>query len=474
MDVLEQSAAYRKCRQMDFFSTRGAAQPRKITELFSKGLAEDGGLFTPTQWPSLAGANLSALKNASYPELCWSILSQFITAPEDREFYRSSILDSFDQFGKDPSPKLTLVGGKIWSLELFNTPTLAFKDYALFPLARLIVRALQKRKDQATILCATSGDTGASTAAAFAGMENCRAVILFPRGRVSEVQRMQITRTGAANIIPIEIDGDFDDCQRLVKEAFKLKRRTKNKLVSVNSINIVRLVLQSTYYFQAAMRLEGKGEAVNFIVPTGNMGNLFSAYIAKLMGAPIGKMIASSNENDTVPRLFSDQILRPEKTKATLSPSMDIQIPSNLERLIWWNKDKDAVGTQSVYRKLEADGQFSFRKPEMERLMKQFSAFRCSERNALETMRFHRASTKRYICPHSATAFAVADRVKSELNGPIVCVETAHAAKFPEASQRAFSSPTALPIGLQRLTANEEVFKTANANLEDVVRQFSY
>ena len=459
---------------MDFFSTRGAAQPRKITELFTRGLAEDGGLFTPTHWPSLESAKLSASKSYSYPELCWSILSQFITDHEDREFYRSSILEAFEGFGKDPSPQLTLVGGKIWSLELFNTPTLAFKDYALFPLARLIDRALQKRKDQATILCATSGDTGASTAAAFAGMENCRAVVLFPKGRVSEVQRMQITRTGAANIIPIEIDGDFDDCQRLVKEAFKQKRRTENKLVSVNSINIVRLVLQSTYYFQAAMRLKGKGEAVNFIVPTGNMGNLFSAYIAKMMGAPIGKMIASSNENDTVPRLFSDQILRPEKTKATLSPSMDIQIPSNLERLIWWNKDKDAVGTQSVYRKLEADGQFSFRKPEMERLMKQFGAFRCSERNALETMRFQRASTKRHICPHSATAFAAADRVKSELNGPIVCVETAHAAKFPEASQRAFSSPTALPNGLQRLSANAEVFKTSSANLEDVVRQISF
>ena len=151
-------------------------------------------------------------------------------------------------------------GWKIWSLELFNTPTLAFKDYALFPLARLIDRALQKRKDQSTILCATPGDTGASTAAAFAGMENCRAVVLFPKGRVSEVQRMQITRTGADNIIPIEIDGDFDDCQRLVKEAFKQKRRTENKLVSVNSINIVRLVLQSTYYFQTALRLKARAK----------------------------------------------------------------------------------------------------------------------------------------------------------------------------------------------------------------------
>ena len=227
----------------------------------------------------------------------------------------------------------------------------------------------------------------------------------------------------------------------------------------------------STYYFQTALRFEGKSEAVNFIVPTGNMGNLFSAYIAKLMGAPIGKMMASSNENDIVPRLFSDQILRPEKTKATLSPSMDIQIPSNLERLIWLNKDKDAVGTQSVYRMLEKDGDVSFRKPEMERLMKQFGAFRCSERNAIETMRFHRASTNRYICPHSATAFAVADRVKPELDGPIVCIETAHAAKFPEASQRAFSSQTALPNGLQRLSANA-VFKTSSANLRMLFAKF--
>lgn len=455
---------------MEFFSTRGKAQPRKITELFTKGLAEDGGLFTPSHWPSLEGAKQHTVKNASYPELCWLILSQFITDQEDHEFYRSSILEAFSQFGRDPSPKLMSLGGKIWSLELFNTPTLAFKDYALFPLARLIDRSLQKRNDQATILCATSGDTGASTAAAFAGMENCRAVILFPKGRVSEVQKMQITRTGADNIIPIEINGDFDNCQRLVKEVFKQKRRTKNKLVSVNSINIVRLVLQSTYYFQTAMHLEAKGAAVNFIVPTGNMGNLFSAYIAKLMGAPIGKMIASSNENDTVPRLFSDFILRPENTKSTLSPSMDIQIPSNLERLIWWNRAKDAVGTESVYRMLEKDGEFSFRKPEMERLMKQFEAHRCSERNAIETMRIHRAATKRHICPHSATAFAVADRVKSELSGPIVCVETAHAAKFPEASQIAFSGPIPLQKDLNKLRVNEEVYKTADADLADLTR----
>ena len=453
---------------MQFFSTRGSAQPRKLTELFTKGLAEDGGLFTPTRWPKFDAVEQAKLKELSYPELCWSILARFFDDLGVQEYFRPCIMDAFDGFGRDPSPQLSLVSGKTWSLQLFNSPTYAFKDYALFPLALLINRSLQKRDQQATILCATSGDTGASTAAAFAGMENCKVVILFPKGRVSEVQRLQMTTTGAANVLPIEIEGDFDECQRLVKEMFHLNRRKRGKLVAVNSINIVRLILQSAYYFQAALKLGQNGQAVNFVVPTGNLGNLFSGNIAKLMGAPIGKMIASSNENDAVPRLFSDFVLRPEATIPTLSPSMDIQVPSNLERLIWWNKDQDSVWTQNVYQKLDKDGRFGFRTAEMERLKKQFGAFKCSERNAIATMQSYLASTKRYICPHSATAFYVADRVKSDIYGPVVCVETAHVAKFPVAAEKAFGGLSPGPQALNHIAGRKEVCLVANADVASV------
>ncbi|MBO9452907.1 threonine synthase [Tropicibacter sp. R16_0] len=461
MEILENAMLYS--------STRGNAPARSLRELLNRGTAEDGGLYAPEAWPELTASELSAMGEQAYDQIASDVLALFGGDDWQQSDFSAGIRKALAGFERSDGPPLHHLEDQLWSMELFHGPTFAFKDYALAPLAEAIDRELTISGKRATVLCATSGDTGAATANAFAGRSQANAVILFPEGRVSDVQRRQMTCLGASNVQAISVRGDFDDCQSIVKSLYQSEAAKEYSYTAVNSINLARILLQTSYYIYASVKIHAEcGQSVNFAVPSGNFGNIFAGYIAKQMGAPIGKLIVTSNENDVLPRLFETGMMSKAETIPTISPSMDIQVSSNFERMLWILKGRDGTATRDMQKQLAERSFYELSQSEHSKLTKDFGAMKCGKGDALDTMRQIHEQFGKIICPHSATGYFAADQLKATLDGPIVVTETAHPAKFPTAVEEALGMLPDTPARLEDLFACEEEFVTVSPTVEAV------
>lgn len=440
---------------MIFTSTRGHSVPVSLRALLTRGTAPDGGLYMPQSWPAPDLQRALALGALPFADLVAALIALFDDRPEAGPATRAAIARAYARFAFAEAPPVTALTERCHALELFHGPTLAFKDYALMPLAELISDEMRRSGGEATILCATSGDTGAATAAAFADRPGIRAAILFPQGRVSPVQQRQITTTGVANIAALRIAGDFDRCQALVKQLYASPEARHDGFTAVNSINFVRILIQTGYYLATACRLwQSRAEPVNFFVPTGNFGNVLAGHFARMLGAPIGRLVICSNENDVLPRLFETGQMVRQATQATLSPSMDIQVSSNFERMLHLLTKGDCERVNRLQRALEEGGSYSLAPAELAELRAGFSAFAAPRDRALAAMAELWRRHRRIVCPHGATAWAAA--LTLNLPGTSVVVETAHPAKFPEAFATLGPLQPVAPESLARLKGRPE------------------
>lgn len=446
---------------MNYISTRGGSESLPLAELLTRGTASNGGLFVPQHWPK-ASPDLLA---GEYAEIAAKVLQLFGGDSLPDGLIANAINTAMQHFSAPVGPPVNTLGNNLWTLELMHGPTLAFKDFALAPLAEIIDSKLKHDGKRATVLCATSGDTGAATVSAFANRERVNAVVLFPDGGVSEFQRLQMTTTGAGNILPLCVDGDFDDCQRAVKKLYQTKAAGQYGYTAVNSINIVRILLQTAYYLRTSGLIhQSTGEHSNYFVPTGNFGNVYAAYIAKQLGAPINTLVVTSNDNDVLPRFFETSRMQGTQTVKTISPSMDIQVSSNFERLLWHIKQGDTAAVDQAQQSLEAAGGYELSSAEMNRLMSDFKATRCSEPQALAAIQKAWQQHSKIICPHTATAYHAIEEMADSIAGQNVIVETAHPAKFSTAIERAIGQKPPVPEHVQAQLAQPEQFQRVSVD----------
>lgn len=455
---------------MNYISTRGG-ESLSLAEILTRGTASDGGLFVPEQWPSVNQTQLAELLSGEYAEIAGRVLEHFGADTLPFENITDTVSRAMQGFTNPIGPPVTKLQQGLWVLELMHGPTLAFKDFALAPLAEIIASTLQQENRRATVLCATSGDTGAATVSAFANRENLRAVVLFPSGGVSDFQRKQMTTTGADNVLTLSVEGDFDACQHMVKALYQTDAAKQHGYTAVNSINLIRILLQTAYYFRTSGIVKQKsGKASDFIVPTGNFGNVYAAYIAKQMGAPINQLIVTSNDNDVLPRLFENSAMQSQQTVKTISPSMDIQVSSNFERLLWHIKGNSGAEVTSAQQQLESSSSYKLSEPEMQTLTADFSAIKCTEADANRAMQYMQTEFNKTICPHTATAVHAYLQLGQQSNGETetVIVETAHPAKFSDAVKKATGVTPSVPAHALKQMGNEEAFYTVAADINAI------
>lgn len=453
---------------MDYISTRGEASSLGFCDALLAGLARDGGLYVPRKWPSFSKKEIRALRGKSYQEIAFTILSPFTNGEIPDETFRAMIDEAYGTFRHPAIAPLVQTGPNSFVMELFHGTTLAFKDVAMQLLARLMDYALEKRGERATIVGATSGDTGGAAIDAFAGRDRTDIFILFPHGKVSPVQQRQMTTSTAGNVYALAVEGNFDDCQNLVKAMFNdAAFRDKVKLSGVNSINWARIMAQIVYYFTTAIALGGPDRKISFTVPTGNFGDIFAGYCAKRMGLPIDKLVIATNENDILARTLKTGRYDMKAVKATTSPSMDIQISSNFERLLFEAYDRDASKVRAAMESLKQSSGFEISPEALKFIRKDFRAGRASERQVAETIRKTYADTGYLLDPHSAIGvFVAAKREKADT--PMVTLATAHPAKFPAAVKSASGIDPALPTWLADLMHREERFQIIEPELKAV------
>ncbi|MFB2562199.1 threonine synthase [Rhizobium sp. IMFF44] len=453
---------------MDYISTRGEAPALGFCDALLAGLARDGGLYVPREWPVLTKKEIRAFRGKSYQDVAFAVLSPFTNGEIPADVFRGMIDDAYATFRHPAVAPLVQTGPNSFVMELFHGTTLAFKDVAMQLLARLMDYALEKRGQRATIVGATSGDTGGAAIDAFAGRERTDIFILFPHGKVSPVQQRQMTTSTAANVHALAIKGNFDDCQNLVKAMFNdAAFRDKVKLSGVNSINWARIMAQVVYYFTTAVALGGPDRKISFTVPTGNFGDIFAGYVAKRMGLPIEKLVIATNENDILARMLKTGRYEMRSVKATTSPSMDIQISSNFERLLFEANGRDASKVRAAMESLKQSNGFSVNEEALKFIKKDFRAGRASEKQVAETIRKTLADTGYLLDPHTAIGVFIADK-NERPSSPMVTLATAHPAKFPAAVKSASGIDPALPTWLAGLMTREERFDILDPELKAV------
>ncbi len=420
---------------MKYLSTRGLAPLQSFADMLLAGLAPDGGLYLPETWPHFTRAEFAAFAGQPYAQVARAVIGRLVGdsfSPAERAVDIAGAYAGFDDHRIAP---LVEIGPNLFLMELFHGPTFAFKDIALQVLGRMFARALAKRGGRATVLAATSGDTGSAAIAALGGLENVEVFVLHPKGRVSEVQRRQMTTAPFANVHNIALEGTFDDCQAIVKALFAETGFARAvSLTAVNSINFARIAAQSVYYFTAAAQL---GAPPVFVVPTGNFGDVFAGEAAMRMGLAIDKLVVATNANDIMARALNDGVYASGDAQPTLSPSMDIQVASNFERALFEASGRDAQWVR------EAMGRFADAKsltlPENIRaaLRARYAAARCDDEQTLAAIARVHAETGRLIDPHTAVGIAAVDNLRLHPKSPVVVLSTAHPAKFPDAVRRA-------------------------------------
>jgi threonine synthase len=451
-----------------YVSTRGVAPRLAFDDVVLAGLATDGGLYLPETWPQLSPQEIRALQQLPYPELCARILSLFAAPVIDEATLAALARDAYRDFGHpDVAPLVRLDDDRLWLLELFHGPTLSFKDYALQVLGRLFDLVLQRRGERLTIVGATSGDTGSAAIEACRDREAIEIFVLHPFGRVSEVQRRQMTTVAAANVHNIAVEGTFDDCQDLLKALFAdTAFRDRRRLGAVNSINWARIAAQIVYYVHAAIRLGAPERAVSFAVPTGNFGNVFAAYAAKRIGLPVRRLAVGSNRNDILTRFFATGRMQMESVHATLSPSMDIQVSSNFERYLFELYDRDAGAITALMQQFRRAAGVGIDVARWREACALFTACRLDDDETLTMIRDIHEASGILVDPHTAIGIAAARALQpAEPDGPIVAVATAHPAKFPDAVRRATGVAPRLPDRLADLFRKPEQYHIIGADV---------
>ena len=441
---------------MKYVSTRGIARGDDFSSVLLSGLVPDGGLFVPQELSCLSPEEIASYRNIGYAATAKRILDHFSAGSVSTSIISDSVDNALSRFHHTAIAPLRQLRENTWLLELYYGPTFAFKDYALQIVGELIDRQLAEKSQHAAIVCATSGDTGAAAAAAFAGRTNVDVVVLHPLGRVSEVQRRQMTTLAQKNVKNFAVKSDFDGCQSMVKTLFLDPDARSLNLTAVNSINWARIICQTVYYAWSSLKLNASGP-VNYIVPTGNFGNILAADIARILGFPVGRLMLSSNENDVLPRFFDNGTMQCRETVETLSPSMDIQLSSNFERALWMAVEGDTAKVAALQSRLSDSGQYSLADEHLARLKARYCALACDREQALQEMRTVAKESDILICPHTATA-SFAER-HSDFNGTNIVVGTAHPAKFTQAAESALGYPAPMPAKLAPVMDAEERFE---------------
>jgi threonine synthase len=443
-----------------YISTRGDAPELAFDDVLLAGLAADGGLYVPRAYPAVEPGAIAGLAGVPYAAAAAQLIAPFLGDSVSPHAFRAATDAAYAGFRHSAITPLVQIDDNLFVLELFQGPTLAFKDLAMQLLARLMNDVLERRNLRATIVGATSGDTGAAAIEAFRGLDRVDVFILYPHGRVSEVQRRQMTTVGDENIHTIALEGTFDDAQSILKKLFRDPPfRERVGLAGVNSINWARVVAQTVYYFTSAVALGAPHRTVSFAVPTGNFGDVLAGYVAKRMGLPVERLIVATNANDILARAIESGRYEPRAVTPTSSPSMDIQISSNFERLLFDAYDRDPAPIRAAFGSLDQSGAFTIAPQPLARIRAEFDSHAVDE----DTTRDEIARTYRdagYVLdPHTATGVRAARlRLATEPHTPVVALATAHPAKFPDAIERAIGLRPALPPRLAAMMEAQERF----------------
>jgi threonine synthase len=464
-----------------YVSTRdGRPRPERVEfeEVLLRGLAPDGGLYVPEAWPRLAADDIRRLRGRPYAEIAGAVIAPFVGGMVTPARLRQILAETYQGFSHEAVAPLRQVTADLWLLELFHGPTLAFKDYALQLVGRLFEEVLERRGRRLTIIGATSGDTGSAGIAACRDRANLDIFMLYPEGRVSEVQRRQMTTVPAPNVHAIAIEGSFDDCQDLVKAMFAdAPFRAELALSAVNSINWARIVAQAAYYFVAAVALGAPDREVAFPVPTGNFGNVYAAHVARLIGLPIARLVVATNRNDILARFFNDGAMTLRAVEPSLSPSMDIQVSSNFERLLFELAGRDGNAVAMAMARFRANGTLAIDEAGHAAARDLFVARRCDDEGTLAEIGQTWRRDGILLDPHSAVGLAAARAAQVAgnvpLGVPMVSLATAHPAKFPEAIHRAAGiRPETPPRLADALARPERIVRLPNRveSVQDYVR----
>ncbi len=442
---------------MNYVSTRGEAPSPGFAEVMLAGLARDGGLYVPEAWPRLQPQTISSFAGRSYAEVAVEVIRPFTDDSVSEADLARMAREAYGNFRHPAVAPLSQLGVNTFALELFHGPTLAFKDLAMQLLARLMDHTLAARGERRTIVVATSGDTGGAAVKAFRERSHVDLVVLFPHGRISDVQRRMMTTAAAGNVSAIAIDGTFDDCQAIVKGMFNHHAFADQvRLSGVNSINWGRIVAQTVYYFTAAVSLGAPERKIAFTVPTGNFGDVYAGYVAERMGLPIDRLVIATNVNDILTRTLATGAYELREVVPTTSPSMDIQVASNFERLLFDAYDRDAGAIRAVMASLTQSRRFTLSARALAYTRARFSADHADEDEVAATIRSVRRETGNFVDPHTAVGIAVAEKEHRDPTVPMVVLSTAHAAKFPDAVEAATGQRPQLPEWLSDIDRRPE------------------
>src|SRR5215468_3191102 len=445
---------------MRYISTRGEAPSLDFVDVMLAGLARDGGLYVPERWPTLDRATVGNFAGKPYAEVAVEVIRPFIGDGIAEADLARMAREAYGNFRHPAVAPLTQLDPSLFVLELFHGPTLAFKDLAMQFVARLMDHVLHQRAERTTIVVATSGDTGGAAIEAFRGRAQADVVVLFPQGRISEVQRRMMSTVPDSNVHALAIEGTFDDCQALVKSMFNHHAfRDRVRLSGVNSINWARVAIQVIYYFTAAVALGAPHRKIAFTVPTGNFGDVYAGYVASRMGLPIDRLVVATNVNDILVRTFATGTYEIRDVIATMSPSMDIQVSSNFERLLFDANGRDAASVRAAMGSLTQSGRFTVPAPTLGEMRARFTADKADEQETAATIRTLLRETGYLADPHTAVGIAVAEKEVRDHKTPMVVLSTAHPAKFPAAVEAACGVKPALPDWLADLGERPEQVK---------------
>ena len=457
---------------MRYISTRGTAPDLPFDDVLLTGLARDGGLYVPAEWPQFSAEDIREMRGLSYEELATKVMMPFVAGVIPEDDFANLVADAYSGFDHDAVAPMRQLDQNSWLMELYRGPTLAFKDVALQLLGRLFDYVLHKRGERVTIAGATSGDTGSAAIEACRDREAIDIFILHPHNRTSDVQRRQMTTVTSMNVHNIALEGTFDDCQDLVKAMFNDPGfRDEMNLSAVNSINWARIMAQIVYYFYAGVSLGSPDRPITFSVPTGNFGNIFAAYAAMQMGLPVDQLIVGSNANDILTRFFQSNDMSTAGVSPTLSPSMDIQVSSNFERLLFDLYDRDGEAVAEAMQRFRATGSLDLSDTRWHRAGELFAAHALDDAETLAAIGAIRESTGELVDPHTAVGIVAGWAQRRDPSSPLVCMGTAHPAKFPEAVKQATGVHPELPDRLGDLFEREERYEVL-PNSIDVIETF--
>ena len=457
---------------MLYNSTRGRDNSKNFSEVLHAGLAGDGGLFVPKFIPQLNQEILNQWRHLSYEELALEIISLFSGDCFSMAELSEIVIESYSGFHHELKSPLIKLEDNHYFLELFHGPTLAFKDFAMQVIARMFAKTLQKKDLKINIITATSGDTGSAAVEAFKGISNVNLYVLYPHERISQIQRKQMTTSNAKNVKVFAVQGTFDDCQSIVKELFADKALVSDvNLSGVNSINWARILVQIIYYFSAFYQLKDLSAGkLSFSVPTGNFGDAYAGYISKRMGLPINKIIVATNKNDILDRVFKTGVYKSDSVSKTLSPSMDIQVASNFERLLFDLLNNDTKEVRRLMNNLSNKGHFNLEKKILTRVSKDFDSGAVTDSDTIATINHFYNEREIVLCPHSAIGVRVAKDF-IETGETVVSLGTAHPAKFKETVERALEVSIPIPPALEAIMEKQESVRVIPPNKHKVAEE---